>query len=104
MSVESSRSFSSGATSARTSSYARATPRPGRETWSYGSSLSTLLAERNAGSYVEMDLIVPELIQDGTAWRAMPWYDHYSDALAQGAALTMQLGPKNWVVFAPRAG
>lgn len=77
-------------------------PRQGREGFSYGPSLRALLAERRAGTYVELDLIVPELIQDGPAWRAMPWYDHYGEEVAQGAALSMQLGPQRWVLFAPR--
>ncbi len=76
-------------------------PRPARETWSYGPALANHLEESNAGPYVELDLIVPELAQDNDAWRAQPWYGHYDAAAAQGHAQTLRLGPRRWVLFFP---
>jgi hypothetical protein len=48
-------------------------PRPGREKWSFGPDLSAF----TQGRYAEVDLIVPEFIQDSDAWKALPWYPHY---------------------------
>ena len=45
-------------------------PREGREQWSYAKDLSTLAS----GRYVELDLIVPEFVQDTESWKALPWY------------------------------
>ena len=49
------------------------TARPGRETWTFGPDLSAATAER----YVELDLVVPEFIQDNDAWKALPWMPHF---------------------------
>lgn len=49
------------------------TPRPGREKWTFGPDLSAATAER----YVELDLVVPEFIQDNDAWKALPWMPHF---------------------------
>jgi hypothetical protein len=74
-------------------------PREGRESWSYGPTLKKLLDSHRAGAYVELDLIVPEMIQDGPGWRSMPWYGNYGDEVARGTAVAMQLGPQRWAVF-----
>jgi hypothetical protein len=54
-------------------------PRPGHERWSFGPELDRATDHR----YVELDLIVPEMISATDAWMAQPWYAHY-DAHAQG--------------------
>jgi len=46
-------------------------PRPHLETWSYGPQL----VELSGAGYVEIDLVVPELMQDTESWRKFPWYD-----------------------------
>lgn len=45
-------------------------PRTGRETWSFGPRLS----KAADGKYVEVDLVVPELVKDTDAWKSQPWY------------------------------
>ncbi len=49
-------------------------PRPGFEAWSYAS------AARDAasGRYVEVDFVLPALVQDTPSWRKFAWYDAYS--------------------------
>ena len=54
-------------------------PRAGHERWSFGPELDRVTAHR----YVELDLIVPEMISESDAWMAQPWYADY-DARAQG--------------------
>ncbi len=76
-------------------------PRAGREMWSYGPALAKYLEEKKAGSYTELDLIVPELILDEPVWRAQPWYGHYRAEDVRGGAVLMQLAPRNWVLFFP---
>ena len=48
-------------------------PRPGREAWSFGPAMTKL----TRGRYVELDLIVPEFIEDTTAWRSFPWFSAF---------------------------
>jgi len=45
-------------------------PRQHLETWSYGPRLSDL----SGGLYVEIDLVIPELMQDSESWQKFPWY------------------------------
>jgi hypothetical protein len=52
-------------------------PRPGHGKWSFGPRVSTL----TQGRYVELDLVVPEAVQDTEAWRAQPWYPHFHRGL-----------------------
>ncbi|MDI1476964.1 hypothetical protein [Polyangium sp. y55x31] len=49
------------------------TARPGREKWTFGPDLAAATADR----YVELDLVVPEFIQDNDAWKALPWMPHF---------------------------
>ncbi|MDC0749403.1 hypothetical protein [Polyangium mundeleinium] len=49
------------------------TARPGREKWTFGPDLAAATADR----YVELDLVVPEFIQDNDAWKALPWVPHF---------------------------
>lgn len=69
-------------------------PRPGRERWSYGPRLQEL----TGGSYTELDLIVPEHIQDTDSWRAQPWYDSVP-ALSPESSVLLQIAPRRWVLF-----
>lgn len=45
-------------------------PRPHVKSWSYGPRLSAL----SHGAYVELDLVVPELVQDTESWQKFHWY------------------------------
>jgi hypothetical protein len=59
-------------------------PRAGREQWTFGTALSA----KTAGSYVELDLIVPEFVKDTESWRSFPWFDAYrKNTNARGAVL-----------------
>lgn len=72
-------------------------PREGREKWSFGPALH----EHVGGSYVEIDLIVPEYIKDSETWRSLPWYAHY-DAAKLGSKVTLfEVGPKSYVMIFP---
>jgi hypothetical protein len=59
-------------------------PRDNLETWSYGPRLSDL----SAGHYVEVDLVVPELVADSDSWRKFVWYDAVR-SLAKGHGPTL---------------
>jgi hypothetical protein len=55
-------------------------PKPDHESWSFGPRVS----EHTHGSYVEVDLIVPELIRNEEPWTSLPWFSHY-DPLRHGS-------------------
>lgn len=65
-------------------------PAPERARWSFGPEL----AKRTGGRYVEIDLFVPEYIEDTDTWKKLEWYPHY-DRAKLGAKVT---------VFHPREG
>ena len=63
---------------------------PERAKWVFGPDL----AKATGGRYVELDLYVPEFIEDTDTWRRQEWYAHY-DRDKLGAKVTM---------FRPREG
>lgn len=65
-------------------------PPPERAQWSFGPDLSA----RTGGRYVEIDLYVPDYIEETDNWKKMEWYAHYDKA---------KLGGKT-TVFRPREG
>lgn len=72
-------------------------PRPGHERWTFGPELD----EKTGHRYVELDLIVPEMIRDTDAWRAQPWYPHFR-ASAQGAsAVLFRPRPRSYALIFP---
>jgi hypothetical protein len=74
-------------------------PRPGHEKWSFGPELDDKTDHR----YVELDLIVPEMIQDNDAWQAQPWYAHYR-ASAQGQKTVLfHVRPRSYALVFPPA-
>lgn len=74
------------------------TPKPGRETWSFGPAL-----ERAAGgAYVELDVFAPEAIGEGEAWRALAWHAHYDAARFATKAVLFRTGPKSYALVLPR--
>lgn len=74
-------------------------PRPGHERWSFGPELDRVTDHR----YVELDLIVPEMITESDAWMAQPWYADY-DARAQGKkAILFRTRPRSYALIFPRA-
>jgi len=60
------------------------------------------LARRTAGRYVELDVIVPELVKDTEAWRAQPWYAHYDATEAGAHALLYNPAPGSYALILPR--
>lgn len=74
------------------------TPKAGRESWSFGPALMKATGNR----YVELDVFVPESIQDTDSWKAMPWYAHYDRAAHGGATALFKTGPSSWALIFPR--
>lgn len=74
-------------------------PEQRRATWSYGPELSAF----TRGRYLELDLIVRELIKDNDVWRALPWYEHFEPELHPDASVVMRWGPQSYVLFFPRS-
>ncbi len=73
-------------------------PPPERAAWAFGPALSKYVS----GSYVELDLYVPEFIEDTDTWRKLPFYAPYQKAKAAGKATLIRIAPKSYVlVFAP---
>ncbi len=73
-------------------------PRPERASWSFG----PRLAQRTAGHYVELDLIVPEYIKDNDSWRALPWYSHYDAERMGRQAVLFEAAPGSFALIFPR--
>lgn len=75
-------------------------PRAGRETWSFGPNLSSF----TNGRYVELDLIVPEYIQNTDVWRAQSWYPHFDKRRFQGKTVLFNPSPASYVLIFPSGG
>jgi len=74
-------------------------PRAGREPFSFGPALS----QATEGRYVELDLVIPEQIKDTDAWRALPWYPHYSREKAGNGAYLYSWAPHAYVLIFPKS-
>ncbi|WP_437989935.1 hypothetical protein [Sorangium sp. So ce145] len=74
-------------------------PRPGRERWSFGPELSAI----TAGKYVELDLIVRELIKESESWRALPWYPHFDKEKHPDKAVLFNPAPGSYTLIFPRS-
>jgi hypothetical protein len=75
-----------------------ASPPPERARWAYGPALSKYVD----GRYVELDMVVPEFIEDTETWRKQPWFGAYQQVKATGKATLFRLAPRSYVlVFAP---
>ena len=75
-----------------------ATPKPERAAWSFGPDL----VKATNGRYVELDVFVPESIQDTDSWKAMPWYAHYDRAAHASATVLFKTGPSSWALIFPK--
>jgi hypothetical protein len=73
-------------------------PREGREEFSFGPQLATATGDR----YVELDLVIPEQIKDTEAWRALPWYAHYSPEKAGAEAYLYSWAPHAYALLFPK--
>lgn len=74
-------------------------PDPAHESFAYGPRVATL----TGGRYVELDLIVPEYIQDTDAWRAQPWYAHHNGALDPDRVKVYKTGEDAFAVIFARS-
>jgi len=72
-------------------------PRPGHEKWSFGPGLDAKTSHR----YVELDLIVPEMIHDADAWQAQPWYDHYNPSAQGKKTVLFHVRPRSYALIFP---
>ncbi|HSQ65585.1 MAG TPA: hypothetical protein VLM85_20335 [Polyangiaceae bacterium] len=73
-------------------------PPPERAGWAFGPALSKYVG----GRYVELDLYVPEFIEDTDTWRALPFYAAYQKAKSAGKPTLFRVASKSYVlVFAP---
>ncbi len=72
-------------------------PRPGHERWSFGPGVHT----STKGRYVELDLIVPEMIRDTEAWRAQPWYRHFRPGAQGKKTLLFRSRPGSYALVFP---
>lgn len=76
-------------------------PSPARASWSFGPALDA----ETGGAFVEVDLIVPEIIQRSELWDNLPWRSAY-DVERDGASVQLLWkGPRRYVlVFARTEG
>jgi hypothetical protein len=72
-------------------------PPPERADWCFGSDLEAKVK----GRYVELDLYVPEQIQETESWRRLPWHPHFDRAKNPDKATLFQLGPRSYVLIFP---
>ncbi len=73
-------------------------PNAGREAWSFG----PRLAQHAKQSYVEIDLIVPELVKNEPPWTGLSWFAHYDPARSGRETLLYRAGPASFVLIFPR--
>ena len=72
-------------------------PRPGREQWSFGPALHA----HAAGSYAEVDLIVPEYIKDGPPWTSLDWVSGFDKNEHPDKARLLNPGAGSYVLVFP---
>jgi len=70
-------------------------PRPDHARYSYG----PVMREKTKGAYVELDLIVPELIADTPAWRGLPWLDGFDRTAHAREARLLSPVDKGFVIL-----
>lgn len=72
-------------------------PRPGRAQWSFGPTMK----DRTSGRYAEVDLIVPESIQDSPTWRSLPWVEGFDRNAHRGEAVLLEPAQHGFVLVFP---
>jgi hypothetical protein len=72
-------------------------PKAGREEWSYGPEMAALMP----GKYVEVDLIVPQYIQDNPSWQALEWLPHFNKDKHPDKTTLYQPKPNSYVIIFP---
>ena len=74
-------------------------PRAGREAWSFGPALKSLVQ----GRYVEVDLIVPEYIKDEPPWTSLGWTERFDRSAHPDRARLLQPSPGSYVLVFPNS-
>ena len=74
-------------------------PPPERAAWSFGPDLSA----RVGGRYVEVDMFVPEFIQDTESWRKLEWYPHFDRTRHPDKTTLFNPRPGSYVLIFPKA-
>jgi hypothetical protein len=72
-------------------------PRLGREQWSFG----PVMSDHTGGRYTEVDLIVPELMNDSPIWQSLPWVPGFDRAAHPGKAVLLTPAPRSFVMVFP---
>jgi hypothetical protein len=70
-------------------------PPSDRAAWSFGPALSAKVADR----YVEVDLFVPEFVEDTDNWKKLEWYPHYDKQKLGGKVTVFSPRPRGYVVL-----
>jgi len=72
--------------------------RKGREKWTFGPDLT----QATGGKYIELDLVVPEFIQDNEAWKSLPWYPHFNKDAAPTKTTLIRPTKNSFVLIFPK--
>jgi hypothetical protein len=68
-----------------------------RAAWSFGPEVDGYVK----GRYVEIDLYVPELIEDTEVWRKLPWFAYYDRAKMSAKATVFRPYQRSYVIIFP---
>lgn len=74
-------------------------PRDALASWSYGQEL----AKSTNGGYLEVDLLVPELVGDSESWKKFTWYDAYRSLDDLRSPVLIQMGKSSFALVFPRS-
>ncbi|MBI4950955.1 MAG: hypothetical protein HY908_02905 [Myxococcales bacterium] len=75
-------------------------PPQARAEWSFGADLQ----KASDGHYVELDIIVPELVKDSPSWRELPWYRLFDRTKHPGKTTLFNPSPGSYVLVFPAGG
>jgi hypothetical protein len=70
-----------------------------REAWCFGPEVDAFVK----GRYVEIDLYVPEYIEDTDSWKKLPWYAHYDRARLGSKATLFRPRDRAYVIVFPES-
>ena len=73
-------------------------PTEERKAWSFGPALSAA----TTGRYVELDLVVPELIGESDTWKSFVWYPHFDPKAHPTKTTLFRPRPGSYVLIFPR--
>ncbi len=73
-------------------------PRSGLRAWSYGPALSQVTDDK----YVEIDLVVPELMKTTESWRKFPWYQAAAELPQGHGPVLIETSDRSFALVLPR--